>query len=67
MVADNDVSKTGERVAQQIGWPYWMSEVEGEDAHDAWRRVGTFRLSQALRSVLMGGAKKRADLNVVGG
>jgi putative DNA primase/helicase len=67
VVADNDVSKTGERVAQQIGWPYWMSEVEGEDAHDAWRRVGTFRLSQALRSVLMNGAKKRADLNVVGG
>jgi len=67
VVADNDASKTGERVAQQIGWPYWISEVEGEDAHDAWRRVGTFRLSQALRSVLMGRAKKRADLNVVGG
>lgn len=52
VIADNDASGTGERVARETGWPFWMSEVVGEDAHDAWRRLGTFRLSQAMRLCL---------------
>jgi putative DNA primase/helicase len=48
VVADNDASGTGERVAQQIGWPYWMSDQQGEDAHDAWKRLGQFRFASSL-------------------
>lgn len=51
VIADNDVSRTGQRSAELIGWPYWMSEAEGEDANDCHRRLGLFRFSQALRSV----------------
>ncbi len=53
VIADNDESGTGERVAKETGWPYWISEVVGEDAHDAWMRMGTFRLSQAMRLCLL--------------
>jgi putative DNA primase/helicase len=48
IVVDNDVSGTGQRVAAQIGWPTWMSEVEGEDANDAYQRLGLFKFSQSL-------------------
>lgn len=48
IVADNDESQTGERVAKEIGWPYWISDVVGEDANDAHRRLGLFRLGQQL-------------------
>lgn len=48
VVADNDVSKTGERVAMQIGWPYWMSDVTSEDANDTHQRLGLFKFSQSL-------------------
>lgn len=51
VVADNDASGTGERVAKETGWPYWMSDQLGEDAHDAWVRLGTFRMAQNLRLV----------------
>jgi hypothetical protein len=29
VIADNDASGTGERVAREIGWPYWMSDSGG--------------------------------------
>ena len=48
IVADNDASGTGERTARSIGWPYWMSDTVGEDAHDAWKRMGLFKISQSL-------------------
>ena len=48
IVVDNDGSGTGQRVAEQIGWPTWMSEVEGEDANDAYQRLGLFKFSQSL-------------------
>ena len=48
VVADNDASGTGERVAKEIGWPYWMSETVGEDADDALKRLGLFKFSQSL-------------------
>jgi len=48
VVADNDLSGTGERVAKEIGWNYWISEKPGEDANDFHQRVGLFRFSQSL-------------------
>lgn len=48
VIADNDESGTGERVAKEIGWKYWMSDVTGEDANDAHRRLGLFKFSQSL-------------------
>lgn len=48
VVADNDASGTGERIAKEIGYPYWMSDVVGEDANDTMQRIGDFRFGQAI-------------------
>jgi putative DNA primase/helicase len=53
VVADNDASGTGQRVAAATGLPYWMSDRVGEDFNDAHRRLGTFRVSQLLKLALM--------------
>jgi putative DNA primase/helicase len=52
VVADNDASGTGERVAKEIGWKYWMSDVVGEDANDTHVRLGNFTFGQSLLKVL---------------
>ena len=52
VLADNDASGTGERVAKEIGWPYWMSDTVGEDFNDAHQRRGTFALSMELGGLL---------------
>jgi putative DNA primase/helicase len=52
VIADNDASGTGERVAKEIGWPYWMSDVLGEDANDYLMRVGLFKFTQSLTPLL---------------
>jgi len=52
VLADNDPSGTGERVAREIGWPYWISSTVGEDANDYHRRQGLFALSQGLQRTL---------------
>jgi putative DNA primase/helicase len=52
IVADNDASGTGERVAKEIGWRYWMSDHVGEDANDAYVRMGSFAFGQSLLKVL---------------
>lgn len=52
VVADNDRSGTGQRVASATGRPYWLSDFEGEDFNDYYRRVGVFAASQSLRKVL---------------
>lgn len=52
VLADNDASGTGERIAEEIGWPYWMSDVVGEDFNDAHQRRGTFALSMDLGGLL---------------
>jgi putative DNA primase/helicase len=52
IVADNDESGTGERVAKEIGWKYWMSDKVGEDANDTHNRVGAFAFGQSLLKVL---------------
>lgn len=48
VVADNDESGTGERVAKQTGWRYWMSDKKGEDFNDTHRRVGLFGAAKSL-------------------
>lgn len=48
VVADNDASATGERVAREIGWPFWMSDQVGEDFNDAHRRLGLFKVAYPL-------------------
>jgi putative DNA primase/helicase len=53
VVADNDKSGTGERIAHDIGKPYWMSDTIGEDFNDYHLRVGTFKASQSLKKSLM--------------
>ena len=52
IVADNDVSGTGERAAKETGWPYWLSQGVGEDFNDYSRRVPLFASSQALRGLI---------------
>jgi putative DNA primase/helicase len=52
VIADNDESGTGERVAKQTGLPYWMSEQVGEDANDASQRLGLFKFTQSLTKSL---------------
>lgn len=51
VVADNDKSGTGERVAREIGWPYWMSDRVGEDFNDSHQRLGLFAVGQSLIKV----------------
>lgn len=48
VIADNDSSATGERAAKQIGWPYWMSSVIGNDANDDMQAQGIYKFSQGL-------------------
>ena len=52
VVADNDESGTGERVAIQTGLPYFMPAAG--DFNDLHRSVGTFQASQLLRKWLSG-------------
>ena len=52
VVADNDASFTGERVAKEIGWPYWMPDTAGFDANDVHQRDGLFKFSQSLGKVI---------------
>jgi putative DNA primase/helicase len=52
IVADCDASGTGERVAREIGWPYWMPDTVGEDFNDFHQRVGLFKASQSLGKVI---------------
>jgi putative DNA primase/helicase len=58
VIADNDASGTGERVAKEIGWPYWMSDRVGEDANDYAVRAGSFALSQSLRTLSLDSLNK---------
>ena len=55
--ADNDKSGAGERAAQEMGLPYCMSPVLGEDANDLYVRSGVM----AVRALLM---KARQELVV---
>ena len=48
LIADNDASGTGQRVAEESGWKYWLSDRVGEDANDTHRRIGLFQFTQSL-------------------
>jgi len=52
VVADCDASFTGERVAKEIGWPYWVPDTIGLDANDVHQRDGLFKFSQSLGKVI---------------
>jgi putative DNA primase/helicase len=52
VVADNDQSRTGEKTAQEIGWPYWMPDDVGMDANDAHQRDGLFKFSQSIGKII---------------
>jgi putative DNA primase/helicase len=52
VVADNDESGTGQRVAERTGLPYFLPPKTGWDFNDFWKEVGTFRASQELRRAL---------------
>lgn len=49
--ADNDVSLTGEKAAQATGLPWYMSDVQGEDANDLHVRAGVMALAKLLMEV----------------
>ena len=49
VVADNDVSGTGERAAIATGLVYFMPPTIGQDFNDYHKEVGTFAASQAIR------------------
>jgi putative DNA primase/helicase len=54
LIADNDASGTGQRVAEESGWKYWLSDRVGEDANDYHQRVGLFRFTQSLTRSMLG-------------
>lgn len=56
VVADNDESGTGERVAMQTGLPWWMPPTVGHDANDCHQSKGLFFLAMELKRLMM--AKK---------
>lgn len=58
IIADNDPSGVGERIAKETGKPYWLSDTVGEDFNDYHMRVGTFKASQSLKRTLMSSASK---------
>ena len=60
-IADNDASGTGQKTAELIGWPYWMSDCVGEDANDYMRRRGIFKLSQSLNRLMLGITNSRSS------
>lgn len=49
VVADNDISGTGERAAKATGLPYFMPPDIGSDFNDYQKGAGLFLSSQALR------------------
>ena len=53
VIADNDESGTGQKAAEEIGWPVWMSDRVGDDANDHMRRVGLFAFSQSLTQSML--------------
>jgi phage/plasmid primase-like uncharacterized protein len=53
VIADNDESGTGQQAAREIGWPFWLSDLVGEDANDYHQRRGLFALSQSLTQLML--------------
>jgi putative DNA primase/helicase len=52
IIADNDLSTTGQRMAEQSGKRWWMPPTVGHDFNDMHQEVGLFKASQSLQKVL---------------
>lgn len=52
VVADNDKSGTGQRVARKTNRPYWISPIAGEDFNDYELRVGADEAGLVLSAML---------------
>lgn len=52
VVADNDASQTGERAAQETGWPYFMPPEVGHDFNDMHKSLGLFKSAMALHKAM---------------
>ena len=52
VIADNDKSGTGERIAREIGGAYWMSETVGRDFNDDHLKRGDFAMMMDLKRML---------------
>lgn len=52
ILADNDASGTGERVAKESGLKYWMAPDINCDFNDFHQKYGLFKATQDLRKVL---------------
>lgn len=59
VIADHDKSGTGEKVARETGFRYWMSEVVGEDFNDAHRRLGLHAVAQQVWRLLYPGSGRK--------
>ena len=53
VVADHDASGVGEKVAREIGKPYFLPPTVGCDFNDFHQSVGVFHASQSLKKVLI--------------
>jgi putative DNA primase/helicase len=58
ILADNDVSQTGQKVAIESGNRWWMPEVVGTDFNDLYKEIGLFKTSQIVRKQLLELRKK---------
>ena len=53
VVADNDPSGVGERIAKETGKPYWLSDTVGHDFNDHYLAHGLFKTAQSLKKLLI--------------
>ena len=52
IIADNDASETGQRIAEQSGLRWWMPPTVNQDFNDYMQEVKLFKASQTLGKVL---------------
>ena len=60
IIADNDESGTGQKVAEQSGLPFYLPENVGDDLNDEYVTKGLFKTSQRFRKFLI---NKTGDIN----
>lgn len=53
VIADNDSSGTGERIARQIGSRYWISKTIGNDFNDDHLQRGDFAMMLELKQLML--------------
>jgi len=50
VIADREKSGVGERIAEEIGLPYWIPFDDNTDFNDYWKANGTFKTATNLRA-----------------